>query len=620
MGHHGTARLQKIVGVFLAVLLAPAVSHAALLSVWSAGNPVVDDLGGSFAAYTSPGCTIELSLGEPSSRGRALEIRYDNRTPGSCGIYFHLFNENENESDRRLVDLNSYGWLTFEVKGPLQAQFRIADTNLYRRNDSAVIGRVSDFAGRAGADGWRKVSAPLAGIPLRTRDAAVLAFAFPAGSSGQLSLAQIAFASSKNVKPGGIPVAANTNVPTPRTRRAMWFWELGDCLANDALCRDAFAFARQNQIDTVFAQVPYQCRATGSSSVCAFDNAPRLREVLAEAATAGLRVHALEGAPEYALARYHPQMLGFARLVADYNQTAPPESRFAGVHFDIEPYVLLGFDSPIRDSILREYLALHREVAELLRSAPGDHIEFGADIPFWYDETMRRGVNPYVLEFNGKTQDLSRHLIDMLDNVVLMDYRNSIVGADGIAAHAAGEIAYAAGSRAQVIIGVETLPQRAESVVFLAGLSEKQWQEQRAHSLLSERRFAGFGLRTYSDGMNRYIGLAAGGDSRNPALSAALESLATVFSLPSPDVAERDAWLARARALATDYSDFAPFEAPGRAAFSVNTVPLAKLSFSGHTRTDMETVLRSVQQYFAPSPAFGGTAIHSYSSWSRMPR
>jgi hypothetical protein len=429
------------------------------------------------------------------------------------------------------------------------------------------------------------------------KEAAVLAFSFPGGSSGTLHIARLAFSSVKGERPGEV------SIPAPAARRpmrhAMWFWEFGDCLTDTTLCDKVFAFARQNAIDTIFAQVPADL----------LSHVPRLRDVIAAATAAGLRIHALDGAPEYALEPNHPKAIALARAVLEYNRSSPVESRFAGLHFDIEPYLLLGFDSAIRPEILREYLALHREVAKLVRG----ELEFGADIPFWYDESA-----PYVLEFEGRTQDVARHLIDMLDNVVLMDYRNTPIGADGIIAHAAGEVGYSAG-RSQVLIGVETQPQKAETVVFVAGMTEQQWREQRSNPLMRVRRFGGYGLRTFGDGVNRYLGLAAGG-SDGLSMRSALEALAQAFNVSKIPGTAKDEALAKARTAAMEYSSFTPFELQERAAFMVSTVPLARLSFAGKTQNEMFRVLNGVEEYYGASPGFGGTAIHSYASWILMPR
>jgi hypothetical protein len=397
----------------------------------------------------------------------------------------------------------------------------------------------------------------------------------------------------------------------------MWFWEFGDCLEDASLCGRAFDFARSHGVGTVYGQVRYKCEDGGN---CALEQPARLRAILRDAAERGLRIQALDGAPEYALARFHAQVKSTVDAILRFNRQGAPDQRFSGIHFDIEPYLLLGFGGSARDRILREYLVLNRDVARQIAEAGKDRIEFGADIPFWYDEASVNGKNPYVVSFNGKTQDVSHHLIDMLDSVTLMDYRNSAPGSDGIVAHAAGEMSYATKAGKRVRIGVETLPQKSSSTVFLAGLSEKQWTEMRGQPLLYERALNGYRLKSFAGGGGRYIGLETRGALDQNFIDS-LKTLAGGLGLSPVRGDERGRRLAKARSAlsANEYTGFSAVDLTGFAAFAVNSVPLAKITFDGRTQREMDRTLRSVEEYFSAAASFGGIAIHAYSSYSGMP-
>ena len=66
----------------------------------------------------------------------------------------------------------------------------------------------------------------------------------------------------------------------------------------------------------------------------------------AESHACGIQVHALDGCPEYALREMHHIPLSLVDSVVEFNLNSNPESRFDGVHFDNEPHLLVGRNSP----------------------------------------------------------------------------------------------------------------------------------------------------------------------------------------------------------------------------------------------------------------------------------
>jgi hypothetical protein len=598
--------------IFALLWLGLSLLDAAEVPVWTRGHAPTDDLGGKYGVYTSPGCKIDLGL----SRGGALEIHYLDRSDGACGVFFHLFGEDTARS-RSYVDLARFQWLHVTVQGPLNAEIRLADEALYAQEDSSPAGRLGELAGPPSAGGWREAVIPTARVPLNRREGVLLAISFATGDEGVLRVSRIAFSDSPD--PSARPIRASPPDSTNQAEvpRSMWFWEFADCLNDAAVCRRVFAFARQHRITRIFAQISSHCDfALGAE--CRLDRPDRLREILHEASKQGLRVDALDGAPEFALSEYHDHVLGIVRAVLEFNRQAAADERFGGIHLDIEPYLLLGFSGGSRESILRQYLTLNRRVADLVGTSGAPRIELGADIPFWYDEAEQEGVNPNVVSFEGRTQDVSRHMIDLVDETVLMDYRSSALGPDGIIAHAAGEVQYASSRGKRVAIGVETLPQRPSQSVFLAGLPERQWQALRDNPVLFQREVNGYRMQSVSAGRSRYVGFNARGGVDTGLLDA-LEQLAGKLGLPVFDTSARNAALSAARSsLSRVYDSFQPIDLPGRAAFSVRSVPLEKISFWGKTRGAMDRALDTVSRRFAKEPGFNGIAIHSFSSYSQM--
>lgn len=578
MGQNGKTRISK--GLIPILLLATVLAaSAAELPVWTGGDPIANRLGGSYGSYGSAGCRVNPGL----DASGALEIRYSNQSSGPCGFFMHLYDET-----RQYVDLTRFPFLHIVVQGAPAGEVRLADGVLLAKEDSVSAGLL-----KSGDNVISTVN-----VRLRKREAASLSIAFPEGSNGVFLLSAVVFSDSP--KPVHADLQANKPMALPARSRAMWFWEFGDCLTDAKVCDRVFAFAKQHNIDTIYGQVSYRCAAK-----CDLDKPDALRQVLRNASEVGLRIQALDGAPEFALTQNHPQMIALAQAILAFNHENPPNERFSGIHFDIEPYLLLGFNAHVREPILLQYLELNRKVADLIHSSGADRIEFGADIPFWYDEAQQNGVNPYVVAFEGKTQDVSRHMIDMLDNVTLMDYRNSAIGIDGIVTHGMSEIDYATSHGKHVSLGVETIPQRSATTVFVGGVNVSTL---RSSPLLYRGSMNGYRLQSAQVGQTMYIGLQVKG-SVDARFRQALQNLAAQLgSAPESRVATLP-----------DYSDFKPFDLPGYQAFSMQSIPLEKLSFAGGTQAAMEKVLKTVEQYFGEKSGFSGIAIHSYASYSEMP-
>ncbi len=82
-----------------------------------------------------------------------------------------------------------------------------------------------------------------------------------------------------------------------------------------------------------------------------------------------------------------------------------------------------------------------------------------ADIPFWFDTLTHT--------YKSQTKPLNQHVQDIVDQVVIMDYRDFAVGNDGIIYHAEDEVAYANAIGKSIIIGVETNAAGLDKVSFI---------------------------------------------------------------------------------------------------------------------------------------------------------
>jgi hypothetical protein len=183
-----------------------------------------------------------------------------------------------------------------------------------------------------------------------------------------------------------------------------------------------------------------------------FDRAATGR-LVADLRARGALTYALDGDPRYVGPENREGLLRTVARVVEHNRSAPPEQRFLGVRYDIEPYLLPGFQSPRRGEILAEYLAV---VEALSGATRGAGLPFAVDIPFWLDAADEVTGEPFeAVEGGVRTPVLSR-VLELSDDVAVMAYRTVAGGPDGVLEHARGELGRAARRGVGVFVGLET--------------------------------------------------------------------------------------------------------------------------------------------------------------------
>ena len=227
------------------------------------------------------------------------------------------------------------------------------------------------------------------------------------------------------------------------TSRALWVWD-PTALLRDVTARQHFLeFCRARGINVAWIQTTRQL--PGQSRL---QDEGGWRALLGDAHRAGLTIHALDGDPSYVLRQHHYVVLGLVDTIIRFNRNAPADQRFDGIHLDNEPYLLAGWDLPaIREQVLTEYLELNARAQRAVTAEGG--LEYGVDIPFW---SMGDAT------FEGVRKPASFHVLDLVDNVGIMDFRNVAAGDDGIIAHARALLTYGNATKTKVFVGVETAP------------------------------------------------------------------------------------------------------------------------------------------------------------------
>lgn len=148
------------------------------------------------------------------------------------------------------------------------------------------------------------------------------------------------------------------------------------------------------------------------------------REFLTLASQQKVAVHALNGEADWVLPARQTSALRFATSVAQYNQQAPADARFAAVHLDVEPYTLPDWKDPEGQ---RELVFGYIELLDRMQERLGD-LPLIVDIPAWF---AKRAVENVAL-----LTAISRRV----DGVVLMAYGRSEAGRDRLVASAVSDL------------------------------------------------------------------------------------------------------------------------------------------------------------------------------------
>ena len=282
-------------------------------------------------------------------------------------------------------------------------------------------------------------------------------------------------------------MGADSPAPSGRSQglvRAMWVWNVRTIMTPESRLQ-LLSFCRQHRIDTLYLSA-YDLRSPLDRHYRGFNR---------QAHQAGISVHALAGDPRWGKAQYHHIPLEWVEAVGRLNANAPRAERFDGIHTDVEVYLLSKTWQERPEVLLGGYLDLHAEIARILNQGPGGRLHTGADIPFWFDDDPS-----YRILWKGRVKPPSQHVMDMVDSVTVMAYRNFAEGADGTLQLISLELNYADQIGKKVIVGQETQENLYPAYVTFGGTSCETLRRevQKIEQVVGKRpSFGGFAFHHY---------------------------------------------------------------------------------------------------------------------------
>ncbi|RJX37913.1 hypothetical protein D3P09_17660 [Paenibacillus pinisoli] len=254
--------------------------------------------------------------------------------------------------------------------------------------------------------------------------------------------------------------------------KATWVW---DTMALMKDKNEMLAFAEEQGVNVIYLHVDRKAR----------DFEP-YRAFIEEAHGLGIEVEALGGDPAWGLTEYQQDIESFIGWIKDYQLAAGERAAFDGIHVDIEPYLLKEWKQD-RDDIVRQWMG---NVEFLVKKAKKDtSLRVSADLPFWIHKIPA-----------SDSESVGSWMIDQLDGVVLMNYRNFAIGENGIIANALPMIKEGTRAGKPVIIGLEMAPSdEGEHISFYeSGTSSMHRQMQLSHMVMRwHTGYQGFSIHDY---------------------------------------------------------------------------------------------------------------------------
>lgn len=252
-------------------------------------------------------------------------------------------------------------------------------------------------------------------------------------------------------EPPPTPEPVHPRDAIPR-QTALWVWETRTILDSAEERAHFLDFVRDQQFTRVFLLIPPAPGSTFDAGFIPFSSR-ELGPLVAEIRSRGALTYALDGDPAYALHENHEGVVRTVERLVAHNRSVPEDQRFHGVRYDIEPYLVPGFQGTRRSELLDGYVTVLHRASEVARAGG---LAFAADIPFWLDSPDEETGDTLMAELDGRVAPVLEHVMTSVDDLAIMDYRTSVMGPNGALAQAYNEIELAARFGVEVYIGVET--------------------------------------------------------------------------------------------------------------------------------------------------------------------
>lgn len=576
--------------------------------------------------------------------GKSLRVTAKKGAGGYCGMWMQFFDFKAEE--KSFLNVYEYAYLSFWVKGEQGGEkfiIKLADKRWIEIDDSLAIGPVTRFLPEGVTQTWTEVLVPLSqarNLNLSKLGGMTLDFAYPGEQTVYID--DVAFKTAEEVPTpytAALSDTAQAAMP-PIPPRTAWSWHVDDILfnKNDAQSK-LFDFCQRENVNRIWLQIPARYEPVLDMDGIPQTSPPEgfkitlrhedeLRAFIRKAHARGIKIEALDGYPEFAQRPYHFVVYAMVDAIIDYNNRVAPEERYSGIHLDNEPYLIIGWHYPARrEQILEEFLALNVECQRRV-SAQSDMV-YGIDVPFWWSALDTETGEPIgIVSFNGERKPAVHFCIDLLDNLGIMNYRDTAYGADSMLSHGSPILEYAEkkGKR-NIYSGVEVFTYKPTTVWFALGIPHNDFYDAmktNAHELSYLSRIDGFRTQMINDGKNIHVGIEL---PENPDAAMQEKMLTTVTKISEQlGVESREHTQGLRQKMAKTVTNYiktdpewldyqeASFQHPESGkeipGFKAISIMLPKITFADESYAEYRRQINMVEHEFVNFSSFRGTAIH----------
>ncbi|MGP4108131.1 hypothetical protein [Virgibacillus sp. L01] len=242
-----------------------------------------------------------------------------------------------------------------------------------------------------------------------------------------------------------IPLSVSAETTSGKDK-AMWSWFPNEDIDTTENREEMIEFAEEKGVNVIYLNIGER-----NSDIYLKMHPEQYRKFIKLAHESDIKVYALDGASEWAKEENHHIPISRMLDVFEYNCHSSEDEQFDGVQFDIEPYLLDEWDTNERGQLIQEYLSGLKILNKISKAYSQTHdFEFMVAMPFWFDG------EEYETTYRGKSMPLSDHVMDTVNSVALMAYRDFAEGRDSITYHIEHEMEYASKNGVKAVVGVET--------------------------------------------------------------------------------------------------------------------------------------------------------------------
>lgn len=385
------------------------------------GSSVQNELGGYYRCLGGTPAQIYdqlVPLGEPKSDAWRIDLT-NKAQPEQLGVLLPLFDELTAKGSTPYISFRSRLVGTFI--GELGNRTLLVDLVSAPNMETVgnVLGQIT--SDQLSASEWAKIQLPAPRGKKRI-DAKFLRIRAEGNGPCWFAIDQLAFSMK------GKPAEKKPLPPVNKQRKALWHWNSAETLPDESRVAALLELCQSHGITDLYSQILYSYEGDQVQ----LRQIDEQRKFNSAAAARGIAVHALDGAPEYVLAENHSRMIHWTEAIGKLNRQWLPEEGFHGIHLDNEPYVLPQWrDDARRPSVIVDYIDLNQRLSKL---AAQYNLEFGVDIPFWWDLRDEVGHAKFTYRTAEGSVPILRALFPLIDNVGIMSYRDRVTGPNGLIA------------------------------------------------------------------------------------------------------------------------------------------------------------------------------------------